>query len=69
LTQQRENTVGVIYLVLTALCWGFVAAAVKSLTAKVDPYTISFSRVSMAVIVFSLFLRRRNWRRIGWFLP
>ena len=68
LTGQRENTVGVIYLLLAALCWGFVASTVKQLTARVDPYTISFFRVSLATVVFSLLLRRKNWRRIGWFL-
>lgn len=69
MTGQRENTVGVIYLLLAALCWGFVASTVKRLTAEVDPYTISFFRVSLATVVFALLLRRGNWRRIGWFLP
>jgi drug/metabolite transporter (DMT)-like permease len=58
-----------IYLLLTALCWGFVASTVKQLTAEVDPYTISLFRVSLATVVFSLLLRKKNWRRIRWFLP
>jgi drug/metabolite transporter (DMT)-like permease len=71
LTRRRENASGVIYLLLTALCWGFVASTVKQLTTEVDPYTISFSRVVLATATFvPLFVRRGgNWRSIKWFAP
>ena len=71
LSDRRENTIGVICLFGVALCWGFVASTVKRLSAELDPYTISFFRVSMAALVFGgLFvLRKGDWRRLPWFLP
>lgn len=69
MVSRREHTLGVIYLLLTALCWGFVASTVKRLTEEVDPYTISFYRVSLATVVFALLLRKQSWRRLGWLLP
>ncbi len=69
MTAQREHAIGVLYLFLTALCWGFVASTVKRLTWEVDPYTISFFRVSLATSVFAVLARREGWRRIRWFLP
>ncbi len=66
---KRENAVGGVYLALTALCWGFVASTVKGLTATVDPYTISFFRVSLATVVFAFLMRKGSWRRIEWFTP
>jgi drug/metabolite transporter (DMT)-like permease len=71
LTRRRENAVGVVYLLLTALCWGSVASTVKQLTAEMDPYTISFSRVVLATVTFvPLFIRQGgNWQRIKWFSP
>jgi drug/metabolite transporter (DMT)-like permease len=71
LTNKRENTLGIIYLLLTALCWGFVASTVKRLTQEVDPYTISFSRVALATVVFAaLFIGHKgDWRRLEWLLP
>jgi drug/metabolite transporter (DMT)-like permease len=71
LTSRRQNAIGVIYLLLTALCWGFVASAVKRLTYEVHPYTISFSRVALATVVFVvLFIRQGGrWRNVKWFLP
>jgi drug/metabolite transporter (DMT)-like permease len=68
---RRENTVGVIYLLLAAACWGFVAATVKTLTRSVDPQFISFTRVSLAtLVVVALFAwRRGQWWRLQWFLP
>ena len=71
MTRRRENAIGVIYLSLTALCWGFVASTVKRLTAEVDPYTISFSRVVLAAVAFvPLFVRQGgHWRSIRWFAP
>jgi len=61
--------VGIISLMLTALCWGFVASTVKRLTATVDPYTISFFRVVLATAVFALLLKRDRWKKIRWFAP
>jgi drug/metabolite transporter (DMT)-like permease len=69
LTAKREYALGVLYLLLTALCWGFVAPTVKRLTREVDPYTISFFRVFLASAVFALLLRRQGWRRVPWLLP
>jgi drug/metabolite transporter (DMT)-like permease len=71
LRDRREHAIGVLFLLLTAGCWGFVASTVKRLTAEVDPYTISFSRVSLATAVFCLLftVRGGNWRRIRWALP
>ena len=71
MTGKRDHTIGVLCLLTTAACWGFVASTVKRLTAEVDPYTISFSRVSLAAGVFCLLftLRKGNWRRIAWLLP
>jgi len=71
LIDRRENTIGVICLFGVALCWGFVASTVKRLSTELDPYTISFFRVSMATLVFAgLFaLRKGDWRRLPWFLP
>ena len=68
---QKENAIGVFYLSLTALCWGFVAVTVKQLTATVDPYTISFYRVFMATIIFvALYaIRKHDWRKVQWLLP
>jgi drug/metabolite transporter (DMT)-like permease len=41
---------------------------VKRLTATVDPYTISFSRVALASVTFVLFavLQKQRWGRIQW---
>jgi drug/metabolite transporter (DMT)-like permease len=61
--------VGILSLMLTALCWGFVASTVKRLTATVDPYTISFFRVVLATAVFALLLKRDRWAQIRWFAP
>jgi drug/metabolite transporter (DMT)-like permease len=69
LTSRRDYALGVLYLVLTALCWGFVASTVKRLTQHVDPYTISFFRVFLAAAVFALILWRQGWRGLPWFLP
>jgi len=68
---RREHAIGVIYLFLTAACWGFVAPTVKQLTGSVDPYTISFFRVFLASLVFlALYAARRSdWRRLRWLLP
>jgi len=68
---RREHAIGVIYLFLTAACWGFVAPTVKQLTGSVDPYTISFFRVFLASLVFlALYVARRSdWRRLRWLLP
>ena len=71
MTQKQENALGIVYLLLTALCWGFVASTVKLLTRQVDPYTISFSRVALATIVFALLFawQKGDWRRLKWVLP
>jgi drug/metabolite transporter (DMT)-like permease len=69
LTAKRDYALGVFYLALTALCWGFVASTVKRLTRHVDPYTISFFRVFLAAAVFALILSRQGWRGLPWFLP
>jgi drug/metabolite transporter (DMT)-like permease len=71
MTSKRDHAIGIAFLLLTAGCWRFVASTVKRLTADVDPYTISFGRVSMAVIVFVvLFVSRKgDWRRVQWLLP
>jgi drug/metabolite transporter (DMT)-like permease len=69
LTSRREYALGVFYLVLVALCWGFVASTVKRLTERVDPYTISFFRVFLASAVFALLLWRQGWRGLPWLLP
>jgi drug/metabolite transporter (DMT)-like permease len=63
--------VGILYLLLTALCWGFVAPTVKVLTTDVDPYMISFFRVALATVVFvALFvIRDGDWQHIEWFSP
>lgn len=68
---KREHARGITYLLLTALCWGFVASTVKRLTQTMDPYTISFSRVALATAVFAvLFARQKgDWRQLRWFLP
>jgi DME family drug/metabolite transporter len=66
---KREHALGVTYLLLTALCWGFVAPTVKRLTREVDPYTISFFRVFLAAIVFAVLQWRRGWKGIPWLLP
>jgi drug/metabolite transporter (DMT)-like permease len=66
---RREHALGVTYLLLTALCWGFVAPTVKRLTQEVDPYTISFFRVFLATIVFGLLQWRRGWKGVPWLLP
>ncbi|MBN1642142.1 MAG: DMT family transporter [Anaerolineae bacterium] len=69
MTSPREHAMGVLYLALTALCWGFVASTVKRLTADVDSYTISFFRVALATLVFAILARRAGWRHVRWFLP
>jgi drug/metabolite transporter (DMT)-like permease len=71
MTNKREHTIGVLCLLLTAGLWGFVALTVKRLTAHVDPYTISFFRVSLATAVFVVLftLRGGDWRRVAWLLP
>lgn len=68
---KREHTVGVLFLFLVALCWGFVASTVKRLTATVDSHTISFFRVSLATVVFAAFFafKRGDWRGLKWFWP
>jgi drug/metabolite transporter (DMT)-like permease len=71
LTKQKEYTIGVVYLALTALCWGFVASTVKRLGTMVDPYTISFFRVILATAVFGVlaFFQKRQWQGMRWFMP
>lgn len=69
MTAKSEYALGVLYLLLTALCWGFVAPTVKRLTQEVDSYTISFFRVFLAAAVFALLVWRQGWRRIPWLLP
>ena len=71
MSDRRENTIGVLCLVGVALCWGFVASSVKRLSAQLNPYTLSFFRVSMAALVFGGFFvwRKGDWRRLPWFLP
>lgn len=69
MTSRRQYALGVFYLALVALCWGFVASTVKRLTQHVDPYTISFFRVFLASAVFAVILWRRGWRGLPWFLP
>ena len=71
MTNKQENTLGIMYLLLTALCWGFVASTVKRLTQEVDPYTISFSRVALATVVFAMLFawQKGDWRRLKWLLP
>jgi drug/metabolite transporter (DMT)-like permease len=69
LNSPREHAIGVLYLSLTALCWGFVASTVKRLTADVDPYTISFFRVVSATAVFAVLARRLSWQHVRRFLP
>jgi drug/metabolite transporter (DMT)-like permease len=71
LSARRENTIGVLCLVGVALCWGFVASTVKRLSVQLNPYTISFFRVSMAAVVSGgLFaLQKGDWRRLPWFVP
>jgi DME family drug/metabolite transporter len=71
LSGKRENTIGVLCLVGVALCWGFVASTVKRLSGQLNPYTISFFRVSMATVVFAaLFaMGKGDWRRLPWFWP
>ena len=71
MNDRRENTIGVLCLFGVALCWGFVASTVKRLSASLDPYTISFFRVSMATLVFAglFWLRKGDWRRLPWFWP
>jgi drug/metabolite transporter (DMT)-like permease len=69
LTSPREHALGVLYLFLTALCWGFVASTVKRLTEEVDPYTISFFRVALATVVFAIVVRRAGWSGLRKFLP
>lgn len=68
---KRENTIGVIYLLLATACWGFVAPIVKILTRSVDPQFISFTRtLSGVLVVGALFVwRKGSWRRLQWFLP
>jgi drug/metabolite transporter (DMT)-like permease len=68
---KRDHAIGVASLFLTAICWGFVASTVKRLTARVDPYTISFFRVSLATAMFLtlLVLQRKSVLRIQWLLP
>lgn len=71
MTNSRDNAIGIALLFFVALCWGFVASTVKQLTATVDPYTISFFRVFLGVLVFAAVfaLRKGSWRRIRWLLP
>ena len=71
MSDHRENTIGVLCLLGVALCWGFVASTVKRLSAQLDPYTLSFFRVSMAALVFAgmFALQKGNWRRLPWFTP
>jgi drug/metabolite transporter (DMT)-like permease len=66
---RREHALGVTYLLLTALCWGFVAPTVKRLTHEVDPYTISFFRVFLATVVFAVLQWKRGWKGVPWLLP
>ena len=67
----RENAIGVLLLSLVAFSWGFVAPTVKLLTSDVDPFTISFYRVSLALVVFVIMFvaQRGDWRRLRWTLP
>ncbi len=68
---RRENTIGVLYLLASAACWGFVASTVKRLTWEMDPHTISFLRVLLATLVFVplVWRERRSFRGLKWFLP
>lgn len=68
---KRENTIGIVYLLLTGLCWGFVASTVKRITGKIDPYTISFLRVSLATVIFTalFIIQKGDWRRLLWSAP
>ncbi len=71
MSNSRDNAVGIALLFFVALCWGFVASTVKRLTVAVDPYTISFYRVFLGVLVFAAVfsLQRGDWRRIRWLMP
>jgi len=71
MVSRRENTIGVLFLLASATCWGFVASTVKRLTWEMDPYTISFLRVLIAtlVVVPLVWRERRSFRGLKWFLP
>ena len=71
MTSKRDYAIGIVCLFVTAGCWGFVASTVKRLTTTVDPYTISFFRVSLATVVFVILfaIQKRDWQRIRWYLP
>ena len=71
MSNSRDNALGIALLFFVALSWGFVASTVKRLTATVDPYTISFYRVFLGVLVFAAVftLGKGDWRRIRWLMP
>ncbi|MBN1873999.1 MAG: hypothetical protein JXA33_07200 [Anaerolineae bacterium] len=61
--KRSEHTLGIVYLLLTTLCWSFVASTVKQLAATADTYTLSFFRVSLAALAFAILFMFNPVRR------
>ncbi|MDD4109121.1 MAG: DMT family transporter [Prolixibacteraceae bacterium] len=56
----QNNTKGIIYAVITALCWGFLAIALKVAVRKVDSVTIVWLRFFTAflmILAWQLYLK------------
>ena len=56
----QNQTKGIIYAVITAFFWGFLAIALKVAVRKVDPVTIVWFRFVVAFIILSLWLSYKN---------
>ncbi len=59
-TTMQNHTKGVIYAIVTAFLWGFLAVALKIAARRVDPVTIVWSRFFVAFIVLSVWLTFKN---------
>ena len=56
----QNHTKGIIYAIVTAFFWGFLAIALKIANRKVDPVTIVWFRFFVAFIMLSAWLIFKN---------
>lgn len=56
----QNQTKGILYAALTALCWAFLAIALKIADRKLDSYTIVWIRFIVAFILLALWQLKSN---------
>jgi len=52
----QQYSRGILYSVITAICWGFLAIALKVTVMKVDPFTVVWFRFLVAFILLAAWL-------------